>query len=735
MEVVYLSNQTPTAQISFSPYQKPHKMTKTYRVLLSLIICISGFTLSHAQDNRIPAPVSVTIRSLQSIQQLPQPEWMIKEGSNPLSIEDILNGDIKDGQVVKIHQNKNTIEHYEKYWFAIEFISEVTLHNWLLHVENTYSGFGFSNNFSEIRSYGVQNGKLTNTGITGFFVPASLRDYDSRHTQSLLNLSLSSENSLTLWVHINKNYTITSSFPNLTIYDPNITLPTYTYEKRDFMIFGIFLIVWILSLIMYIYLKDETSFWFFVLMTTLIVQNLTTWSSDPLTSVLYPENPKYGYYIGILPSFFNQIFLLQFSRTFVNLQFKNKKLDKMMIWAMIVLFFVDLILFYSSIYFENNNLIGVFFIIYGLIYIASGTTYITLKTPLSKFIGGAILLFIIPQLIPLPFDNKYFTYSALILTITSGVGYRVKLLFQDRLQAEKEKKDLVIQQNTLLEKQVADRTVELTNSLQELKSTQAQLIQSEKLASLGELTAGIAHEIQNPLNFVNNFSEMSVELIEELKSPLTPDGGIREGEKLDMDLFEDVVQNLEKINLHGKRASSIVKGMLEHSRANTGAKELTDINALADEYLRLAYHGLRAKDSSFNSDFKTDFDENLPKIEVIPQDIGRVLLNIINNAFYAVSQRQTLAGLEAPASVKVSTQKSDNQIIIKIKDNGIGMNEAIKAKIFQPFFTTKPTGQGTGLGLSLAYDIITKGHGGTIEIHSTEGVGSEFIITLPILND
>ncbi len=696
-------------------------MTKTYRVLLSLIVCISGFTLSHAQDNRIPAPVSVTIRSLQSIQQLPQPEWMIKEGSNPLSIEDILNGDIKDGQVVKIHQNKNTIEHYEKYWFAIEFISDVTLHNWLLHVDNAYSGFGFSNNFSEIRSYGVQNGKLTNTGITGFFVPASLRDYHSRHTQSLLNLSLSSENRLTLWVHINKNYTIKSSFPNLTIYDPNITLPTYTYEKRDFMIFGIFLIVWILSLIMYIYLKDETSLWFFVLMTTLIVQNLTTWSSDPLTSVLYPENPKYGYYIGILPSFFNQIFLLQFSRIFVNLQFKNKKLDKMMIWAMIALFFVDLILFYSSIYFENDNLIGVFFVIYGLIYIASGTTYLTLKTPLSKFIGGAILLFIIPQLIPLPFDNKYLTYSALILTITSGVGYRVKLLFQDRLQAEKEKKDLVIQQNTLLEKQVADRTVELTNSLQELKSTQAQLIQSEKLASLGELTAGIAHEIQNPLNFVNNFSEVSVELANELQEALRHRG--IEANSEEGELVSDLIQNQEKIHHHGKRASSIVKGMLEHSRTSTGEKELTDINALADEYLRLAYHGLRAKDGSFNADFKTDFDESLPKIEIIPQDFGRVLLNLINNAFYATKS------VKKPL-VLIKTERVENGVMISIKDNGTGMSEDIKAKIFQPFFTTKPTGEGTGLGLSLAYDIVMKGHGGTIEVESKEGVGTEFIILI-----
>lgn len=322
--------------------------------------------------------------------------------------------------------------------------------------------------------------------------------------------------------------------------------------------------------------------------------------------------------------------------------------------------------------------------------------------------------------------------------VKNNIILKQKIVEIEKLSNEKE--HILSSQNETLEKQVKIRTEELNNSLQELKSTQAQLIQSEKLASLGELTAGIAHEIQNPLNFVNNFSELSIELIEELKSPLTSDGGIRDGEKVDMELFEDVVQNLEKINLHGKRASSIVKGMLEHSRASTGVKELTDINALADEYLRLSYHGLRAKDNSFNADFKTDFDENLPKIAVVPQDFGRVLLNLINNAFYAVSNHvhvETGHALSLPKQsqykpiVIISTKQIDNQLIIKIKDNGTGMSEATKAKIFQPFFTTKPTGEGTGLGLSLAYDIITKGHGGTLEVKTTEGVGSEFIITLP----
>ncbi|OYU94404.1 MAG: hypothetical protein CFE21_16630 [Bacteroidetes bacterium B1(2017)] len=271
---------------------------------------------------------------------------------------------------------------------------------------------------------------------------------------------------------------------------------------------------------------------------------------------------------------------------------------------------------------------------------------------------------------------------------------------------------------------LASQKEQIESTLEKLKSTQAQLIQSEKLASLGELTAGIAHEIQNPLNFVNNFSEVSVELVQEIKEERQKPKE-NQDESLVDEIFNDISQNLKKITLHGKRASSIVKGMLEHARTSRGEKELTDINALADEYLRLAYHGLRAKDSSFNADFKTDFDEKLPKIKVIPQDIGRVLLNLFNNAFYATKGAKK-------SLVEVKTDILGNEIFITIKDNGIGMSEETKAKIFQPFFTTKPTGQGTGLGLSLAYDIITKGHGGTIEVDSVEGEGTEFIVKLPI---
>tara|TARA_R110001592_G_scaffold164026_1_gene398012 strand:+ start:11333 stop:12634 length:1302 start_codon:yes stop_codon:yes gene_type:complete len=282
--------------------------------------------------------------------------------------------------------------------------------------------------------------------------------------------------------------------------------------------------------------------------------------------------------------------------------------------------------------------------------------------------------------------------------------------------------------NAQLENQVRQRTAELEKSLADLKATQSQLIQSEKMASLGELTAGIAHEIQNPLNFVNNFSEVSNELIDEMNEELDK-GDLEEAKAISL----DIKQNLEKINHHGKRADNIVKGMLQHSRSSTGTKEPTDINALTDEYLRLAYHGLRAKDKSFNATLKTDFDESIGKVNVIPQDIGRVILNLITNAFYAVNEQKQKDEHFKPI-VSVSTKKIGDHLEIKVTDNGGGIPQKILDKIFQPFFTTKPTGQGTGLGLSMSYDIVTKGHGGELKVETKDGEGTTFCINLPVTN-
>jgi len=267
------------------------------------------------------------------------------------------------------------------------------------------------------------------------------------------------------------------------------------------------------------------------------------------------------------------------------------------------------------------------------------------------------------------------------------------------------------------------------DTLRELKATQAQLIVSEKMASLGELTAGIAHEIQNPLNFVNNFAEINTELVDELNSELEK-GNMEEA----MFLATDLKDNNQKIVFHGKRAESIVKGMLQHSRASTGKKELADINALADEFLRLSYHGLRAKDKAFNAILETHFDSSIAKINVSPQDVGRVFLNLFNNAFYAVNEKKKLLISAYEPIVQVTTAKSQNYVEIRVRDNGTGIPEKVLDKIYQPFFTTKPTGEGTGLGLSLSYDIITKGHGGQMKVKTKEGEGSEFVIQLPFDN-
>jgi len=318
----------------------------------------------------------------------------------------------------------------------------------------------------------------------------------------------------------------------------------------------------------------------------------------------------------------------------------------------------------------------------------------------------------------LDFKNKIKVYGLIMGLVTLGII--AFLLYRNNRQKHKANSSLQAQKETV------------ENTLQELKLTQSQLIQSEKMASLGELTAGIAHEIQNPLNFINNFSEVNEELLVEIKEELDK-GNIDDAKAI----ANDAIENQQKILHHGKRADAIVKGMLQHSQKSKGQKEPTNINKLADEYLRLSYHGLLAKDKSFNATLKTDFDETISNINIIPQDIGRVLLNLYNNAFYAVSQKQKAESLKPKAqsnnydpTITVSSKKMGDKVEIKVTDNGNGIPQKIIDKIFQPFFTTKPTGQGTGLGLSLAYDIV-KAHGGELKVETKENEGCEFIIQLP----
>ncbi len=310
----------------------------------------------------------------------------------------------------------------------------------------------------------------------------------------------------------------------------------------------------------------------------------------------------------------------------------------------------------------------------------------------------------------------FMTISALTVAfiIFGYIQYRTRVLRKQTVVLEEK-----VTQRT---QELSEKNNELTTAMNNLSSTQDQLIQSEKMASLGQLTAGIAHEIQNPLNFVNNFSESSIEMIEEAEVATD------EGEK--KELLNDVKQNLTKVVHHGKRADSIVKGMLMHSRTGVSEKQITDINKLLEEFIDLAYHGMRAKDSGFNCTFEKDLAPNLPKVKIIPQDVSRVILNIFNNAFYAIEERKKMNEPGYKRTVKVRTFLSGNKVMIAIRDNGKGIPQDIKDKIFQPFFTTKPTGQGTGLGLSISYDIITKGHGGELRVDSKSGEFTEFIIEL-----
>ncbi|SFQ77758.1 ATP-binding protein [Hymenobacter arizonensis] len=360
---------------------------------------------------------------------------------------------------------------------------------------------------------------------------------------------------------------------------------------------------------------------------------------------------------------------------------------------------------------------------YALVFFLLGPVALQLLQNLLLALGFAL-----PALGISLFLAREFALDAELLQVKLG---EVECLSAQTLAQEQEKQALLATQNETLEQQVSVRTGELQRSLTELRATQAQLIQKEKMASLGELTAGIAHEIQNPLNFVNNFSEVSTELVAELREERAKGAAADTG--LEEELWEDLTQNLGKIHHHGQRAASIVRGMLEHSRTSAGERAPTDLNALCEEYLRLAYQGLRAKDKSFNAELKTYLAPDLPLVNAVGADLGRVLLNLFNNAFYAVQQRQRANGEPGyMPTVSLTTKHVGSTVEIQVTDNGTGMSEAVQQKIFQPFFTTKPTGEGTGLGLSLSHDIVAKGHGGSLTVESQPGQGTTFSVALPL---
>jgi signal transduction histidine kinase len=435
--------------------------------LICLISCLISFSNLQGQGLDIPDPVSVEITTPQSKQHLPKPLWMIKEGRSPLNINDIVNKDLKDGQVIKFNPGDAVIEPLGKYWFAIAFSGDVSLENWLLHIEPTFNGFGFSGSFSEIDAYTIVDGQVIATGKTGYFIPRSKRDFQDRHTQSLLKVNHVPGSTTVFWVHIKRNQTLKDTFPDLTLYQYTVVLPEFLLNQRDLFWFGNFLVIWILSLILYLYLRDRTSVWFLIYMTIVLLDNLTIWASDPLTGLLYPEHPKLGLYFGLFTSVMMVASLLQFTRVFIDLPAKNPKMNRLVIAASLILLLLGniLVVFIEA---DHRYFLHIYMSFYYFSITLTGILYLSLKDTLAKIFGLAILLFIGPQLLPLPFDHNHLSISALLFTVTIGVGYRIKMLFKERLKAEKEKKDLLLNQNTLLEKQVEERTAELIDKNHEL---------------------------------------------------------------------------------------------------------------------------------------------------------------------------------------------------------------------------------------------------------------------------
>jgi two-component system, NtrC family, sensor kinase len=535
-------------------------------------------------------------------------------------------------------------------------------------------------------------------------------------------------------------------------YEIDYVQETHLYTS---FIAGLLLLAGIFNFLLFWQLKERTNLYFSLVLICFFFLYFPFFRA-----VLGRDKP-------VLADFFNTIgacfivFILFFVREYFQIYNKYKRWDKFLVitsYAMFVLFFINFVplpeatkkLFFN---FRRFGLIAY------LVAIAI-TIIISIVKPSEKrkifivavlpFIGSLFLGIIVFTILSMVFKqfnfaqwDKWLLYFLGICMVWPTIVFTAflfkdygrqqrqlveGLLEKERFAKEKEqeKASYMEQVKLDLEQQVTQRTSELKTSLNELKATQAQLIQSEKMASLGELTAGIAHEIQNPLNFVNNFSEVSTELLHEMTEELSK-GKLADAKEI----ADSLKQNLEKINHHGKRAGDIVKGMLQHSRSSNGQKEPTDINALADEYLRLAYHGFRSKDKSFNTTLKTDYDETIGYINIIPQDIGRVLLNLITNAAYAVGEKNKSGIENYEPTLSVTTKKLGDRVLISVKDNGNGIQQQLLDKIFQPFFTTKPSGQGTGLGLSLSYDIV-KAHGGELKVETREGESTAFMVSIPI---
>ncbi len=685
----------------------------------------------------------------------------------------------------RFHQYKGSEKFSETLWIRYRLI------NTLPHTVNIL--FQSGANVHDL--YTSTDGKTWVHNHTGSLVPWSQRDGLKRTLA--IPYELSSGQELIVYkrifydIRFNPLTSISTGIFLTNAFIKTNYIENYQFERYRVLsgvLFGILLIAMLINFFFYWVSKEKVYLHF----ALCLLCAATMYFNENLFLLLFREHPVlFNYFLPIVFAFL-LFFALNSIRLFFNVPLHYPRWNRWMIFINSIAFVILplILIFRLQMNFYNWPPLIVYAtaLITTLMFIRQKSSRLVTIAVLPLIILGSlveIVVMLIGKLIPdrsrLPdlyiwfSENRmyveYVLQVWLVVIFSWSLFRRFQMLQQQVLsetvekerlakEREMEKNEMIGAQKLELEKQVKERTAELKQSLENLKETQAHLIQAEKMASLGELTAGIAHEIQNPLNFVNNFSDVNRELIDDLNEEIDR-GNTKEAKQI----AESLRDNEGKINHHGKRADAIVKGMLQHSRNSAGVKEPADLNALCDEYLRLSYHGLRAKDKNFNTELKIDLDPSVGKINIISQDIGRVLLNIYNNAFYAVREKQKQKEQEKEESqekqktetenrrdvmhdvpamhdvpiipdvseykpqVSVSTKKKDKQVVITITDNGNGIPEKIIDKIFQPFFTTKPTGLGTGLGLSLSYDII-KAHGGEVKVSSIEGQGSEFIITI-----
>ena len=706
-------------------------------------------------QNNLPAVYEITTDTTLHT-TLPDRFWqMLEDKEGKLSFEEVSKSPIAE----KFHYNAAISPQYDRsihgYWFRY------VLKNTMDHVAKICLGDNFNKRSDQSEFYLITgNGEVTHQ-VNGLLTPWSklngLKEY------LLIPIELKPGEQIAVYRRVFTSYTWPwGSWDNIWVgfnSTEKAMQKIYTIAGTDYLnaihnsfIFGMLAFASLFIFFFFLIIKEKVYLYFSLYLLDLGIGRFNT--NNEMYDTFFREFPLLYLYISSFIWFFSIFFLVHFIRHLLNTKLYLPRWDKFLIglnFLYALTYLLDRILTFSGSY--NSAINSVIDYEIWLLALSVPATFLL---SLKWFKTNKVLTWVILPLqsiwsICVVFVMSYSRFgnpvqvnwlranwllfetillSCLVIAFSWILLQRFvdlkKQIVQKELEKEIERSKLIEKQKIELEEQVTKRTAELKQSLDNLKATQSQLIQSEKMASLGELTAGIAHEIQNPLNFVNNFSEVNKELLEEMKEEI--DKGNLAEVKI---IANDVIVNEQKINHHGKRADAIVKGMLQHSRNSSGVKEPTDINALADEYFRLAYHGLRAKDKSFNAIMKTDFDKNLCNINIIPQDIGRVILNLITNAFYVVDEK-TKSGIENyEPTVSVSTKKDNGNVEIRVKDNGNGIPKKVIDKIFQPFFTTKPTGQGTGLGLSLSYDIV-KAHGGELKVETKEGEGSEFIIHLPI---